>query len=161
MNEFFTWGVLGTYAGSVLATGILTQLFKEVSFLKKIPTRVFSYVVAFAVLLLSHLFAGDFSVATAALCLVNAAVVSLASNGAYDTIHNLNKKPNDGDMQEQMEKRIEREVEQQLEDLCKEAVGESPEDAEDPDAAEDDPDAEDPDAAGDEDPEAADAGPEQ
>jgi|GEM_PF-248745 len=89
MNEFFTWEALGSCAGSVLATTLVTQLFKEVSFLKKVPTRVVSYAVAFVLLLLSSLFTGGLNLSAAALCLVNAAVVSLASNGAYDAFHTL------------------------------------------------------------------------
>ncbi|MGI6191988.1 MAG: hypothetical protein ACOYI3_00285 [Christensenellales bacterium] len=90
MNEFFTWGALGTYAGALLATTLFTQLFKGVSFLKKIPTRIFSYVIAFIVLVLSRLFTDGFDLSAVALCLINAAVVSLASNGAYDTACRLN-----------------------------------------------------------------------
>ena len=29
MQEFFTWAMLGTYAGAVLATTLITQLLKE------------------------------------------------------------------------------------------------------------------------------------
>ena len=41
MNEFLTWGSLGTYAGAVLFVGMVTQLFKGVGFVQKIPTRIF------------------------------------------------------------------------------------------------------------------------
>ncbi|MGI6151160.1 MAG: hypothetical protein ACOYIR_04320 [Christensenellales bacterium] len=90
MGEFFTWGALGTYAGALLATTLITQLFKGVAFIKKIPTRIFSYLVAFVVLVLSQLFTEQFDLSAIALCLINAAVVSLASNGAYDTACMLN-----------------------------------------------------------------------
>ncbi len=72
------------YAGAVLATVIVTQIFKGVAFIEKIPTRIFSYFVALAVLLAATFFGGNWSLANAALCLLNAVVVSLAANGGYD-----------------------------------------------------------------------------
>ncbi len=90
MGEFFTWGALGTYAGALLATTLITQLFKGVTVISKIPTRIFSYAVAFVVLVLSRLFTEQIDLSAIALCLINAAVVSLASNGAYDTACRLN-----------------------------------------------------------------------
>lgn len=102
MGEFFTWGALGTYAGALLATTLFTQLFKGVTVISKIPTRVFSYVIAFIVLVLSRLFTEQIDLSSIALCLINAAVVSLASNGAYDTACKLNimGKPNPTDPKE-------------------------------------------------------------
>ncbi len=97
MNEFFTWGTLGTYAGALMATTLVTQLFKGTGFIKKLPTRVFSYLVAFAILVLSRLFTGQLDWSSLALCAINAVVVSLASNGAYDSACKLNTfyKPKD------------------------------------------------------------------
>lgn len=86
MNEFFTWSALGTYAGAVLCTTIVTQLLKGISFVDMIPTRIFSYFIALCVLVLATLFGGEISVSNVALCFVNAAVVSLASNGAFDAV---------------------------------------------------------------------------
>lgn len=89
--EFFTWAALGTYAGAMAATIIFTQLLKGVGFVERIPTRIFSYVVAFIVLLAAAYFTGALTLETAALCLINAAVVSLASNGAYDVAKSVKK----------------------------------------------------------------------
>ena len=86
MNEFFTWAILATYSGATLFSGIVTQFFKEMGALKRVPTRLLSYAVAALVLIAAHAFTGDLTPASAALCLVNAVVVSLASNGAYDAL---------------------------------------------------------------------------
>ena len=86
MENFFTWSMLATYAGATLATNVITQLFKGVGFLANVPTRLFSYVVALAVLLAATLFDGSLTWSSGALCVVNAAVVSLASNGAFDAV---------------------------------------------------------------------------
>mgnify|MGYP000344663868 CR=1 FL=1 len=86
MNEFFTWATLGTYAGCVLVTSLVTQFIKELGALKNIPTRIVSYVVALLVLLAANAIAGTLDLPIAGLCVVNAVVVSLAANGGYDAI---------------------------------------------------------------------------
>ena len=91
MNEFFTWATLGTYAGCVLATSLITQFIKEWSFLKPIPTRLVSYVIALLVLLAANAIAGTLDLPAAGLCVVNAVVVSLAANGGYDGYESLKK----------------------------------------------------------------------
>ena len=86
MNDFFTWAILATYAGATLATTLVTQLLKGICFIDRIPTRIFSYVVALIILLMATFFTGALTWNTAALCVVNAAVVSLAANGAFDAV---------------------------------------------------------------------------
>lgn len=86
MNEFLTWTTLGTYAGAVLATTLVTQLLKGLSFIDKLPTRIFSYIVAVALLVLANVFSGDVSLSGIVLCFVNGVVVSLASNGAFEAV---------------------------------------------------------------------------
>lgn len=91
MNEFFTWAILATYAGATLATTLVTQLLKGVGFLDRIPTRIFSYTVALIILLAATFFTGALTWDAAALCVVNAVVVSLAANGAFDAVSMKNK----------------------------------------------------------------------
>ncbi len=90
MNEFFTWAILATYAGATLATTLVTQLLKGIGFIDRIPTRIFSYVVALIILLAATFFTGALTWNTAALCVVNAVVVSLAANGAFDAVSTKN-----------------------------------------------------------------------
>ena len=86
MNEFFTWTTLATYAGATAAVGLITQLFKGVGFIDKIPTRITSYAIALVVLLAATFFTGGLTLEAGALCVINAVVVSLAANGAYDAV---------------------------------------------------------------------------
>lgn len=86
MEEFFSWSMLATYSGATLATMLITQLLKGVSLIEKLPTRVFSYLVAFVLLLLSTAFTTGLTLDSGALCLINAVVVSLAANGAFDAV---------------------------------------------------------------------------
>lgn len=84
MQEFFTWAMLGTYAGAVVAVTLITQLVKE--WLKAVPTRLVSYVIALVVLLAAAAFSNALTLADGALCLFNAVIVSLAANGGFDAV---------------------------------------------------------------------------
>lgn len=86
MQEFFTWTMLATYAGAVLCTTVMTQLLKGMAFIARIPTRVFSYAVAVLVLLAASFFTGSLTLENGVLCAINGAVVSLASNGAFEVV---------------------------------------------------------------------------
>ena len=89
MNEFFTWATLGTYAGCVLATSLITQMVKDWGVLKTIHTRIVSYVIALIVLLAANAISGALDLPTAGLCVINAVVVALAANGGYDAYNTL------------------------------------------------------------------------
>lgn len=84
--EFFTWDRLGTYAGAAALVALVTQLTKELPYIKKIPTQVWSYILAVLVLIASQVFTGTLSASSAALSLANGVLVSLASNGGYSLI---------------------------------------------------------------------------
>ncbi|MBP3411372.1 MAG: hypothetical protein J6M10_10305 [Clostridia bacterium] len=84
--KFFSWDDLGTYAGAAALVALVTQLTKELPYIKKIPTQVWSYVLAVLVLIASQVFTGTLSASSAALSLANGVLVSLASNGGYSLI---------------------------------------------------------------------------
>lgn len=83
-EQNFKRDMLGTYAGAVVATTLFTQLIKE--WLKSIPTRIVSYVIALGVLLAAAAFNNALTLADGALCLFNAVIVSLAANGGFDAV---------------------------------------------------------------------------
>ena len=86
MNEFLTWETLGTFAGCALATGVFTQLLKEP--LKQLPPQWLSYIIAVVLLFASTAAIGGFAQPWSVWTLIplNAAPVSLASNGAFDAV---------------------------------------------------------------------------
>lgn len=86
MNEYFTWELLASYTGAILAVALITQFVKNLGFIKKIPTRVTSYVVALIIMILALIFTGNFTWGGAVLTIINAVVVSLASNGTRDAL---------------------------------------------------------------------------
>lgn len=85
MDTFFTWEYLLSFAGCVLATGLLTQFTKNL--FKNIPTQIVSYAFAAAIMLIGQFATGQLtSWNVAILDLINAAVISLSSNGGFDAI---------------------------------------------------------------------------
>ena len=86
MEGFFTWQTLLTYSGATLATTIITQLLKEINALDKLPSRVLSYFTAALVMTASVLATKGFAWADMAMALINAVVVALAANGAFDAV---------------------------------------------------------------------------
>lgn len=84
--EFFSWASLLTVSGATAVVTLFVQLTKELGFIAKIPTQLYSYLIAILVLLASTIFTGGMTISSAALTLVNGLVVSLASNGAYAAI---------------------------------------------------------------------------
>ena len=87
--EFFDWSLLGSHAGAVLAVAVLTQITKGIPGIVKLPTQLWSYVLALVTLLLALAFGPGFSVPGAVLALFNAALVSLAANGGYAAVERL------------------------------------------------------------------------
>jgi len=86
MNEYFTWQLLSTFAGCALATGIITEFVKNVSFLKKIATQWVSYGIAVILLLAATFFTGALTSSTAAMIPFNAVLIALSANGAYSAL---------------------------------------------------------------------------
>ncbi len=86
---FFDWSYLATFAGCLLAVGIFTELLKNIGFIKKIPTQIFSWVLALIVLVLAQAFTTGITAESAILAVVNSAVVSLAANGGYEALNRL------------------------------------------------------------------------
>lgn len=90
MDNFFNWGMLGTFAGAAAATGIVTQAVKGV--FQKIPTQIVSYVIAVVILGLATAATGGAPDWTGwALVPLNAVVVSLSANGGFEAIKRVQK----------------------------------------------------------------------
>ena len=89
MEEFVTWGSLGTYAGCAMMVTLITQFLKQFSFMKNINSQIISYFVAVLILIGSLCFSQSgepVNPETIILCFVNAVIVALGSNGIYDGV---------------------------------------------------------------------------
>lgn len=91
-TEFFTWATLGSFAGAMAATGLITQFLKGIiDKALPIPTRVLAYFVALAVLTAAGVFLGEFSAESMALNLLNAVIVATATSGTIDAAAELKR----------------------------------------------------------------------
>ena len=84
--EFYDWTTLASYAGSLGMVLIITQLTKEIKIIKRIPTQLWSYIVAVVILSLSHYFTGQLNISNMVLILFNAMIVALSSNGGFEFV---------------------------------------------------------------------------
>lgn len=82
-GEFFTWSLLGSYAGATVFVALVTQITKEIPYINKIPTRVWSYLVSLVTLTAATLFTGGWDASALALNVINAVLVALAAQGGY------------------------------------------------------------------------------
>ena len=87
MNEFLTWDMLGTFAGFLGATVVITEFIKKL--FPKIHPQIVSFVIALVILISVQLVAGAFAWSDILLQVMNAAVVSLAANGGFDAAKNI------------------------------------------------------------------------
>ena len=86
MNSFFDNQMLLTYSGATLATTLITQFLKCIKWLDRFPTRALSYLIALGIMLMASVTRGGASWQEIALTTVNAVVVALAANGAFDAV---------------------------------------------------------------------------
>ncbi|MDR1061820.1 MAG: hypothetical protein LBL83_11590 [Clostridiales bacterium] len=86
MSEFINWTTLGTYGGALAMVLVLTQFTKELSFIKKIPTQLWSYILSFVVLILANVFTNGLTLDIAAQTVFNAVIVSIAANGGHGVL---------------------------------------------------------------------------
>jgi hypothetical protein len=90
MNELLTnlvtWEILATYAGAAAMMLVIVQITKGLPGIVKLPTQLWSYIVALLILYPATYFTAGLTASSALLILFNAAIVSLASNGAFDAL---------------------------------------------------------------------------
>ena len=86
-ERFFTWGDLVTYGGAVMAVLIITEFTKGLPFVRRIPTRLWAYLVALVLLTAATVFTADkVRAEDVLLCLVNGVIVAMAAVGSYHSV---------------------------------------------------------------------------
>ena len=85
-GQFLTWEMLGTYSGTLGTVLILTQLTKELPWISRIPTQLYSYLIALVIMIVTAVFGGRTAASDVVLLFFNAAVVALSANGGYDAM---------------------------------------------------------------------------
>ena len=92
MNEFINWTTLSTYGGALSMVMVLTQFTKDIGITKRIPTQIWSYILALIVLVWSMVFTDGLTLNTFVLTLFNAAIISIGANGGFSAIQKLTGK---------------------------------------------------------------------
>ena len=84
-GDAYTWQYLGTMAGATAATLMVVQYTKvQLDKVWKIPTRLYVYMIALVILLVSALFTGGLTVESGVLAVMNAFMVSVGAYGTYE-----------------------------------------------------------------------------
>ena len=87
MDSFFTWTDLMTYGGAVMAVLIITEFTKDLPGIRRIPTRLWAYLVALVLLTAATVFTADsLRAEDILLCLVNGVIVAMAAVGSYHAV---------------------------------------------------------------------------
>lgn len=79
-----TWEMLGDYAMFVLAVFSIVAVTKNAWIIKKVPTRAWSIMVSFLLLVIVDLHAGTFRMWNTVLHFINGILISLNANGLAD-----------------------------------------------------------------------------
>lgn len=87
--EFVNWSMLATYAGALSMVLIITQFTKGMKFVNVLPTQLWSYIIALAVLYPAYYFTGQLTIENALLIMFNGVIVALAANGGFDALKKL------------------------------------------------------------------------
>lgn len=86
-ESFFTWGDMATYGGAVMAVLIITEFTKELPGIRRIPTRLWAYLVSLILLVTAAVFTADkVRAQDVLLCFVNGVIVAMSAVGSYHAV---------------------------------------------------------------------------
>lgn len=88
MEEFLTWDVLSTYASFVTIVFMVVEFTKDLKGIKKMPTKYWSFIISFVLMIIANVTLGTFHFADLILYALSSMAISLGSNG----LNNFNKK---------------------------------------------------------------------
>ncbi len=84
MTDFLTWDGLKTYATFISIVYMVVEFTKEMRVIKKIPTKYWSFFIAFFLLLLVNIAMNTFCFVDIFLYILTSLSISLGSNGLSD-----------------------------------------------------------------------------
>ena len=88
MEEFLTWDVLSTYASFITIVFMVVEFTKDLKGIKKMPTKYWSFIISFVLMIIANVALGTFHFADLILYALSSMAISLGSNG----LNNFNKK---------------------------------------------------------------------
>lgn len=81
MDNFLSWDTLTTYASFVTIVFMVVEFTKGLKYIKKIPTKYWSFFIAFILLTITNIVMGTFRSVDIVIYLLTAISISLGSNG--------------------------------------------------------------------------------
>lgn len=84
MEQFLTWDILKDYITFVGIVFSVVAFSKELPLIKLIPTRLWSFVVAFLLLIVTNIHSNSFEWFDLIIYAINAIIISSSANGIAD-----------------------------------------------------------------------------
>ena len=81
MEQFITWDILTTYATFVTIVFMVVEFTKDLKLINKIPTKYWSFIVAFILLTVVNAVTGNFKTVDIILYALSGISISLGANG--------------------------------------------------------------------------------
>lgn len=81
MEQFITWDILTTYATFVTIVFMVVEFIKELKYIKNIPTKYLSFIIAFILLTITNVVVGNFKGTDIILYALSGISISLGANG--------------------------------------------------------------------------------
>ena len=81
MDNFLSWDTLTTYASFVTIVFMVVEFTKGLKYIKKIPTKYWSFFIAFILLTITNIVMGTFRAVDIVIYFLTAISISLGSNG--------------------------------------------------------------------------------
>lgn len=81
MEQFITWDILTTYATFVTIVFMVVEFTKDLKLIEKIPTKYWSFIVAFILLTVVNAVTGNFKTVDIILYALSGISISLGANG--------------------------------------------------------------------------------
>lgn len=88
LDNFVTWDFISGYVGTVIVTMLIVQFLKEFPFIKKMPTRYFTFIIAFLNIVATNIATKSFSISNLYLMIINAILITFTSTGTFDFTFN-------------------------------------------------------------------------
>lgn len=84
MDNFLSYQYIATFVGMVFTVGMATEFIKEIKFIKNVPTKYLTCVVAFVLILTCDLVIGTFKLVNIPLAMLNSILITFTATGSYD-----------------------------------------------------------------------------
>lgn len=84
MDNFLTWSYVSTFVGLIFTTSMIVEFIKEIKFIKNIPTKYLTCIIAFILILACDLALGSFKLVNVPLVILNSILITYTATGNHD-----------------------------------------------------------------------------